>query len=311
MENHGNLILIDWLTVTSHCDSVESFKVLLGLDRPGITWETKEAYMNGYPMRQMYGGINILYGGRDDMGVCLTMSGQGCRTFESYGHGDWFGLLAFFLTPDDYNITRLDVAFDDHTGILDINRLLDDTDDHYYVSKSRWWKVEYGSEGTCIYHGSPKSDVRIRIYDKAAERGLLDGTHWVRVELQLRDKLASAMADEIILCPNVGRAFCGVLRNYLTYRDPNGDTNRSRWPLADYWEKLLDGVATVRVWTSPGVEYNIFRLERFLVDQCGSAIKCYADIYGFPDLMEKIKLKGCRMSLKYQQLLNQSGKGAS
>ena len=309
MENQVNLILIDWLTATSHIDSVDGIKTLLGMDGPGITWETKEAYMNGYPMRQMYGGVNILYGGREDMGVCLTMSGQGCRTFETYGHGDWFGLLGTFITPDYYNLTRLDLAFDDHTGILDINRLLDDTDDHYYVSRSRWWKVEYGSEGTSIYHGSPKSDVRFRIYDKAAERGLHDGSHWIRVEMQLRDKLASSMATEILLDLNVGRSFCGVLRNYLTYRDPNGDSNRSRWPLADYWEKLLAGADSVRLWSAPGVEYNVFRLERFLVDQCGAAIRCYNDLYGFPELMDKIKLKGIRISPKYQILLQQAGKG--
>ena len=309
MENHGNLILFDWLTATSHIDSVDGIKQLLGMDKPGISWETKEAYMNGYPMRQMYSGINILYGGRDDMGVCLTMSGQGCRPFESYGHGNWFDLLSTFTTPKEYNLTRLDLAFDDHTGLLNIDRLLDDTDDHYYVSKSRWWKVEYGSEGTSIYHGSPKSDIRFRIYDKAAERGLHDGSHWIRVEMQLRDKLASSMALEILSDLNVGRSFCGVLRNYLTYRDPNGDSNRSRWPLADYWERLLCGVDSVQIWSSPGVEYNVFRLERFLVDQCGAAITCYTDLYSFPDLLEKIKLKGCRLSLKYQQLLEQSGKG--
>lgn len=309
LENRCNLILIDWLTATSHIDSVDGIKAILGLDRPGITWETKEAYMNGYPMRQMFGGINILYGGRDDMGVCFTMSGQGCRTFESYGHGDWFHLLSTFSVPDDYNMTRLDVAFDDHSGILDMDRLLDDTDDHNYVSRSRWWMVEYGSEGACIYHGSPKSDVRIRIYDKAAERGLQDGSHWIRVELQLRDKLAANMASEILLSQNIGRSFCGVLRNYLTYRSPNGDSNRSRWPLVDYWDNLLDGVCCVRLWSSPGVEYNVFRLERFLVDQCGAAIRCYSDLYGFPELLDKIKLRGVRTSPKYQMLLHQAGKG--
>lgn len=309
MDNQPNLILIDWFTGTSHIDSVDTIKVLLGMDSPGITWETKEAYMNGYPMRQIYQGVNILYGGRDDMGVCLTMSGQGCRTFETYGHGDWFGLLGTFITPGDYNITRLDLAFDDHTGILNMNQLLDDTDDHCYVSRSRWWKVEYGSQGTSIYHGSPKSDVRFRIYDKAAERGMLDGCHWIRVEMQLRDKLASSMVSVILRDLDVGRSFCGVLRNYLTYRVPNGDSNRSRWPLADYWEELLSGAAVVRLWSSPGVEYNIFRLENYLVSQCGAAIRCWNDLYGLPDLLEKIKLRGVRTSLKYQILLDQAGKG--
>lgn len=129
--------------------------------------------------------------------------------------------------------------------------------------------------------------------------------------MQLRDKLATSMAKEILTDCNVGRSFRGVLANYLTYRDPSGDSNKSRWPIVDYWADLLEGVEAVRLWTAPGVEYNVFRLERFLVDQCGAAITCYRDLYGLPELMEKIQLKGCRMSLKYQQLLQQSGKGSS
>ena len=119
------------------------------------------------------------------------------------------------------------------------------------------------------------------------------------------------MATEMLTDCNVGRSFRGVLRNYLTYRDPSGDSNKSRWGLAWYWEKLLDGIEAVRLWTSPGVEYNVFRLQRFLVDQCGAAITCYRDLYGLPDLMDKIKLKGCRISPKYQQLLDAAGKGGN
>ncbi|MBQ1233185.1 MAG: replication initiation factor domain-containing protein, partial [Clostridia bacterium] len=40
-----------------------------------------------------------------------------------------------------------------------------------------------------IYHGSPKSNMYIRIYDKAAERDL-EGIHWIRVEMQMRDEIA-------------------------------------------------------------------------------------------------------------------------
>lgn len=308
MENQTDLVLIDWLTVTSKVDSVDTFIRLLGMDVHGIAWEEKEAYMNGYPMRKTWGGVTLLYGAREDMGVCLTMSGAGCRTFESHSSISWVELLSVFSSnPADYNITRLDLAFDDHSGILDIQRVLDDTDDHYYVSNFRWWKVEYGSEGTCIYHGSPTSDIRFRIYDKAAERGMSEDTHWIRVEAQLRKKNAMAAVAEILRDNDVGRTFSGILRNYLTYREPSDDKNKSRWPIADYWEKLINSVAAIRLWSDPGVEYNIFRLERWLVDQCGAAISCWSDIYGLDDLMDKIHLRAVRRSPKYQRLIDLCG----
>lgn len=306
MENQQNLILIDWFTGTSSFDSVNDFIELLGMDDPTIAWEYKVAYMNGYPFRQSFGGIHILYGGREDMGVCLTMSGQGCRSFESYGHGDWFGLLAHFL-ESGCNITRFDLAYDDHSGALPLDQMLDDTIDHCYVSKSRFWQVVQGSTGTTIYHGSPQSKIRFRIYDKALERGLLDGTHWVRLEMQLRDKNAAAIVTEILTDLNVGRCFLGVLRNYLTYRVPSEDSNRSRWPIADYWQQLLDGVSIVRLWTAPGVDYNIFRLQRFLVDQCGAAILTWHDLYGLDDLLSQIKFKAPKIAPKYQKLLSDRG----
>ena len=123
----------------------------------------------------------------------------------------WLDLFRFLLDPfNEFNITHIDLAFDDHTGILDLGQILQDTDDHCYRSRSRWWKVEYGSTGTTIYHGSPKSNIRTRIYDKATERGLLDGTHWIRVELVLRDENASGAVRAIIDKNDIGCVFSGI-----------------------------------------------------------------------------------------------------
>lgn len=301
-----DLILIDWLTVTSKCDSVQSMIELLGMTDPGIIWETKEAYMNGYPMRCHFNGINILSGGTAEMGICLTMSGSGCRAFESYGHGNWWWLLEHFSNDlGSYNYTRLDLAFDDHTGILDMDVLRDDTDDHYYRSRSRWWKVEYGSQGCTIYHGSPQSEIRIRIYDKAAERGCQNSEHWVRVEIMMRRDNAARCVAMILERQRIGVVFCGVLRNYLCYLEPSSDSNRSRWELAPYWDKLLNGAAPLSTWAAPGEEYNIFRLENWLVHQCGGGIKCWAEIYGLDDLDNKIKMAEVRVSPKHQRLINE------
>ena len=58
------------------------------------------------------------------------------------------------------------------------------------MSRMKYWEVVRSSGGISGQIGSPKSKILVRIYDKAAERGFTDGRHWVRVELQLRDKRA-------------------------------------------------------------------------------------------------------------------------
>lgn len=296
-----NLILFDWLTFTSHCDSPESIMQLMGLQQ--VPWQKMEKGRNGYKCRYFYENISILYDGAENMGVCVDMSGTGCRAFETYSTINWTELMEIlFYNSGDYNVTRLDMAFDDHTGILDIDQLRDDTDDHMYVSRSRQWKVEYGSKGTTIYHGSPKSDMYIRIYDKAAEREL-DEVHWIRVELQMRDEIAQGFISGLMRNP-VGVHFRGVLHNYLRYVvDPGTDVNMSRWPMAAYWKQLLDGVQQIRCWSNPGVDYNEFHLSNFIINQAGNALDCYLRIFGIEDLIRELGQRSIKMSPKYQRLL--------
>lgn len=300
-----NILLIDWLTVSTKIWSENDLIQLLRLE--DCTWEHLDAYRYGYAHRCSFSGITILSGGHsDDMGICLEMSGQGCRAFESYSSLSWIELLRILKDPYyEFNITHIDLAFDDHTGILDIGEILDDTDHHRYRSRSRWWKVEYGSCGTTIYHGSPQSNIRVRIYDKAAERGMLDGTHWIRVELVLRDINASGAVDAILEHEQLGPVFSGILSNYLVYCDPSSDSNRSRWDPAEYWQQLLQGAFAIHIAADPGLEYNVFRLQSYLRDQCGGAIYTWSQLYGFDSLEELIKTRTSPLNPKHKLLLNQ------
>lgn len=313
LENHAlpncNLILVDWLTVTTKIWSENELINLLHLK--DLTWEHKDSYRYGYAHRCYCNGISILSGGSDGMGICLEMSGQGCRCFESFSDLTWLQLFSFILEPTfEFNVTRLDLAFDDHTGILDIGQILDDTDDHNYRSRSKWWKVEYGSRGTTIYHGSPQSNFRCRIYDKAAERGLLDGTHWIRVEIQLRENNASGAISAILERKEYGPVFCGILRNYLCYLEPSSDSNRSRWKLVSYWEKLLGSIDAIKIAASPGLEYNIFRLESTIATQYSGALFTWIQINGIDQLDILIKeRRPSKLNPKYKLLLQQYGKG--
>ena len=119
-----------------------------------LPWQqTKGA--RGYQDRLHFNAISIHHHGRPDMGVWCEMSGQGCRTFEEYGSGDFIGLFRMIFQDDRFHITRLDVAFDDHAGILNIHQLFRDTDkrgdeedsddeivEQQFISKFRKSKIE-------------------------------------------------------------------------------------------------------------------------------------------------------------------------
>lgn len=307
MENKQNCCLVDWLTFTTKIYSVSDLIELLRM--PAAQWEHKQAYRYGYANRCSFSGISILSGGTDEMGVCLEMSGTGCRAFETYSSLSWFELFTWVLDPiNECNVTHIDLAFDDHTGILNMDQLLDDTDDHNYRKKGNWWKVEYGSQGSTIYHGSPQSDIRCRIYDKAAERGFLDGSHWIRVELVLRNANAQNAISEILSRHSVGVVFSGVLRNYLCYLVPSSDSNRSRWEIASYWLDLLGSIEPISLWHDPGLEYNIFNLQRYLVDQAGGAFITWAKIAGLDALEDLLKKRNKRLNPKHLLLISQYGK---
>ncbi len=302
-----NLILFDWLTFTLKDEWTPGQVARDVLYLNDVAWESLDKGRNGYRKRMFFENISILSDGADGMGVCVDMTGTGCRAFETFSTCSWddlFSELLYLVEEGAANITRLDVAFDDHTGILDIDRLRDDTDEHLYVSRSRTWKVEYGSAGTTIYHGSPRSNMYIRIYDKAAEQGLED-KHWIRVEMQMRDEIAVGYLKGLQQNTE-GIQFRGVLHNYLRYVENSGDdSNMSRWPMTSYWEELLENIERIRCWSAPGMEYTIFNLERLIIHQIGNALDTYLYIFSTDDLVRELGKRAIRRSPKYERLKRQ------
>lgn len=321
MENQENVILIDWFSMTSKIHSPENFISLLGLE--DMLWEEMNG-ANGYKSRLYYDHISIHYNGREDMGIWLEMSGQGCRVFESRGHGDYDILFREWLdNEDEMNITRFDIAFDDHEGLLDIKQLVKDTqalDDENnpteFVSKFRkreviWSHDDGGAPAHTVQHGRKGSETMIRIYDKAAERGFTD-RHWIRVELQHRaDRAADFIRELLIRKCDVGLLFRGVLYNYLRYvDDPMADSNKWRWPMKDYWEKLLDGIGRIRLYKKPGTDYNMINLENFVIGQAGNAIDTYIRIKGVDAFVQDLKNRPNKnIKAQYRQLIRDSEKG--
>ena len=308
-----NKVIYDWVSITSRIHSPQNFIELLGLDQPGIGWEqTKGAH--GYCDRLYWEKISIHYNGREDMGVWLEMSGQGCRAFESFGNGDYEKLFQEVLdNPGEMNLTRLDVAFDDHVGLLDIATVAEDTVNRDFISKWITGKIERSmnfngkkeEDALTINFGSMKSVIFLRIYDKAKERGFTDGRHWIRVELQLRDDRALAMVQRT---EPIGKAFAGVLVNYLRFiQEPDGyDSNRRRWPTKRYCQQLLDGIAPIQLYERPGSEYNMMNLENFVFKQAGGAIYTYLETHTIGQFLEMLKNRNVSLNPKYKALIEEN-----
>lgn len=298
-----NIILIDWLTFTCKHMNPEQMIAFLGLRE--ADFKACRGF-NGYKTAKFFGGITVLSDGHvdkygNDMGICVNMSGQGCRQYETSGQYslDW---LVHFLAKnsDKYNITRLDVAFDDidhdGDGLLDMSVIEELARSDVYVSrfrcKSGEWSAKHSEDAFApplaisVYFGSPRSDLRFRLYDKSKERGGLD-YHWTRFEIQFRNNAALNFINDT---HEVGEKFYGVINNNLRFVVPELlDTNRRRWDSPKWWTDFLQSTLKISVFTKKDVEYNMSRLEHFVFDQAGKSIYTYIKCKGFMEFYNYLK----------------------
>lgn len=294
-----NLVLYDWFSFTIKGVSVFEVSRMIGCD--GLKWQLIKG-ARGYKDRLYFEGISLHYNGSEEMGVWCEMSGNGCRCFESFSDLSWDDLVNLLLSTPAVNITRLDIAFDDHSGILPMYDMVSDTLCGLWVSKSRFWESVQSSKGSSLYFGSPQSLIRVRIYDKAMERGFSD-QHWIRVEIQLRDERAKAFLQ---LRGSLGDSFAGVLRNYLRFVSPADDSNKMRWPMRKYWDDLLGAAKAIQLYQPVGLEYNLANLDHFTFDMAGGASFAALQIYGEEEFLRRIKERPQNYNLapKYRSLID-------
>ena len=316
----GDRLLIDWVSFTSSIHDVVSLKQLLGLEL--APWEDDYG-RHGFQYQIKYGSIHIYYNDKYYTGktagyVFLEMSGQGCRTFESDGNGDYDVLFQLCLRDIDLpkpqrrcRLTRLDLAFDDTSGHLDIFTIYDAVraenftsrmkDSHFHGGRDR------GVKGYSVDFGSKSSNVFIRIYDKAAERGFSpeDVPHWVRCELQLKQENAMGFLYQVT-DNSMSEMYKAVLKNYLQFREPSDtDSNKRRWAVSEWWDKFLDDVVPRTVWQRPGSEYNLSKLETQLFVRNAGALKTYIRLEGEKMLLNRIRQAPDSLNLNYKRLIAQ------
>ncbi len=217
----------------------------------------------------------------------LDFSGKGCRLAETImGDGwDWSQLIREIL-PDIRSkfchISRIDFACDlfDDTRIT-LPFLTRYVEQGKYICKSKDHLITAGNKESAIYFGSPTSDRRLRIYDKAKEQGIGEQLKWVRFELQMRNDCAISFVLNLELC-NFDWVSCylGVLRNYVNFvTKKNTGTQTGRLRRCPWWLRFLQGKDALKQLYLPGEEYTLKSLHRFLYQTAGSSLKLALEVH--------------------------------
>lgn len=282
---HKNAFLIDWLTVSSKIDSFLSWVLKLGLSE--LNFEKVPGSRLKYQYRMRFQHILIHCTDSDfdgekkyNEGSCLELSGQGCRELESFGSVSLDSLLEDLCESenDGYHITRIDLAYDDFTGVLPIETIYHQAENLEFTSRMPAIEIVRSAStldrsrfGCSVMHGCRSSACMLRIYDKRVERGRFELKHWIRAELQLRAPLAQTVADKLLVW-KVGKVFADVLRHYVQYRDVrDSERDHSHYyelPLAPWYAAFVEGAECYqRMIEKKKIEYNKSRMDSYAYDQ--------------------------------------------
>jgi len=249
-ENTSLASLIDWCAFTlKDSDSLEKVLSVIGIPYQDFIEMPKGGL--GYKRQLRNGNIAIFEDGAEGMGIHIEMSGKGCREFDSFT-GNWRGLFRRVHALSGH-FSRLDVAIDDRLGMFSLEEVQEKMKRREVRSRFKKGRstesYEFsdtpGKDGKTLYFGSGKSDIQIRIYDKAAEQGL-DGV-WLRTELECRNVRADILAQHLSVSDELGAIAAGVLKNYLAFIEPGTDSNKSRWAVSSWWSDFLGAVERVKL----------------------------------------------------------------
>lgn len=300
MTQYENSMTIDWLRLTisgsQHWDGVAAW---LGIEEYGPSdWVTGERYgrqcglyicegvsiwADDIPAPSVSLETGEIDSGADDLRsskFSLDFSGGGLATWAKERGQSPLEILATAVEicgKDAIQIMRIDLAFDDHEGHLDLYKIR-----RYLKSElavTRWEKFQWfeedsigvknddgevigkkrvkGMKGRTIYLGSRLSPSFARVYDKRAEmlakmnhddrRAALAGgdvpEHWVRFELELKREHATAVGWGMLEAENPVEYGLGVLRGKIDFKATSGDKRVRRRGAVRWWEHFTQSVA--------------------------------------------------------------------
>lgn len=322
-------ILIDWFTFSVKTIYDPDFVIMeyLGLD-PVLFTETGSV-LPGYGRGKSFQNIHVCYEPRESekfkaMGVCVSMSGKGCRTFEEMSayareQGDtvglespvWYKLLNRIHIEEDCHVSRVDLALDDLSGALHLENIIDCIEDgavNTRIRQSSQIKSKTGRNctGQTIYIGSSQSDFFIRFYDKAKESYKPNQeefqNHWVRVELCMRRASADAFVDLFNNYDHVGKLAAEILGDKIYFVNLD-DSNITRCSVCSWWLDFLGTLATVRLVSKGEIVHTLDSVADWVKYQISPSLAMIYKAKGWFGLKELLDQGLEKMSAKQRAIV--------
>jgi hypothetical protein len=275
---------VDWLSFTAP-DGTDLAEVL-----PGVVpdWSECERGGLGYSRSWAFGKARAFSEGRPGMGVHVSLGSQALAEVAGLPGGLSPVDLASAVLARGWSVSRVDLAVDDRSGEVPMDRIADQLKAGLYTSRLRSVPCRSASLGPVkdkdlISIGSRTSDSYLRIYDKRLER-LARGVaavdlpaSWVRFEWEFKGAAAGALA--VLLAAGDMGAVREVLMGYLAFRDAGEDSNRSRWAVSAWWRELL-GTALRRPLGIAKKVATLADLRAWLHRQVAPALACLVGAEG-------------------------------
>lgn len=269
-----NAITVDWLRVSFDPSSWGWACALFDIDFTAKEWADTNKYMKNYGTMAMDGVFigaeqlpTVIAGDVSIEGrFVVDFTGNGLGVFfEKYPFLKVADLLRNCLEQEDARVLRIDIAFDDYNGYLDImgmaKMLQEPADVSRVITRWRGWELRMSGEmfsddaGTTLYIGSRSSNSFGRVYDKRAQQIAVERIDpadlppsWVRFELEIKSKKAQAVAEAAMKANFSSSYFAGVLRGLIEFKEGKRDDHKkANMRIARWWSKFLNDSEAVAV----------------------------------------------------------------
>lgn len=246
-----------------------------------------------YTEHYCLGDVFVYTSADEEKGVLLELKGRGCRQFECYllaQERGWYDFLMEALIEGGV-MKRIDLAINDHTGILDIPELAEKCRKREYIGKSRSYKFYLSGElikhredepeymGRTLYMGSLKSDVYFCLYEKRYEQYIklgipLEETDTInRFEIRLRNERAYYAVRDLLTYYDAEQTAFSIINQYVRFVDEEPDKRKNDWKLNDRWAWFIgDQRQKLKLTTKPE-PYTLERTLNWLQHQVAPTLK--------------------------------------
>lgn len=279
-----------------------------------------------YAEHYVLGDVFVLTSPDKEKGTLLELKGKGCRQMESYllaQHRSWYDFLMDALVEGGV-MKRLDLAINDHTGMLDIPELTEKCRNEECVSVFRSFKSYASGElvkheeqdkagmGYTLYIGSLKSEVYFCVYEKSYEQYIKLGIPIEeapiknRFEIRLKNERAYYAVRDLLTYYDAERTAFSIINRYVRFVDKEADKKRSDWKLSVCWAWFIgENREPLKLTTKPE-PYTLDRTLRWIQRQVDPTLKMLETITAKTgiDYLKEIR-KSTKLTEKHYKIIEQ------